>query len=348
MVQESKSQVTECGICAQRSGVSISKTATPRSKLLNVECLAKIAASEPHAAFSALVHRIQSRWIFVSRTVSGLTEAFKPLEEAIRHKFLPALLGREINDVERDLFSLPARFAGLGIPNPTELCSKQVENSEGLTAPLLKFILDQKIDFDPNEMAILQKGIRQEQQKQAEIEYETKLKSIEESAPYNIKFAIKLAREKGASSWVTARPLHQHSTVLHKGDFRDAIYLRYGWEPPKLPEKCGCGAHYDVTHAMQCMTGGFRGLLHNEVNRVFYETFKDAGFKDVKWEPELQPLSGEKFKYKTANTSEEARSGLTCSWLLVSDATSIFRRNGIFAFRTKQPRPESSQAVQRE
>ena len=110
---------------------------------------------------------------------------------------------------------------------------------------------------------------------------------------------------------MTARPRYSHPwTVLHKGEFRDAIYLRYGWEPPKLPEKCGCGASFNVAHAMQCMLGGFRGLMHNEVNSVFYDTAKQAGFKDVVMEPQLQELSGESFKYKSANKDEEARSDL--------------------------------------
>ena len=48
-----------------------------------------------------------------------------------------------------------------------------------------------------------------------------------------------------------------------------------------LPEKCGCGAQFNVAHAMQCMVGGFRGLMHNEVQYVFYDSFKQAGYKDV-------------------------------------------------------------------
>ena len=46
------------------------------------------------------------------------------------------------------------------------------------------------------------------------------------------------------------------------------------------------------------------------MNYVFYDTAKQAGFEDVEKEPELQPLSGESFKYKSANTDEEARSDL--------------------------------------
>ena len=58
-------------------------------------------------------------------------------------KFIPALLGRTVNDLQRELFSLPARFAGLGIANPCTQSEKQFKNSEELAAPLLELILAQ-------------------------------------------------------------------------------------------------------------------------------------------------------------------------------------------------------------
>ena len=76
----------------------------------SVERLAKIAVTEPRAAFSAFIQRLQSRWVFVVRTVPSLANAMQPLEDAIRQKFLPALLGRQVSDIERELFSFPARF----------------------------------------------------------------------------------------------------------------------------------------------------------------------------------------------------------------------------------------------
>ena len=88
------------------------------------------------------------------------------------------------------------------------------------------------------------------------------------------------------------------------------------------------------------MLGGFRGIMHNGVNYVFYDTAKQAGFKDVEWEPELQALSGETFKHTSANKDDEARSDLRRAWVLVSIATGIFRCHGFFAVRPKQPRQE--------
>ena len=146
---------------------------------------------------------------------------------------------------------------------------------------------------------------------QATIGFEKSLAAIKEKAPRELKIAIEQACVKGASSWVTARPLHTHPwTVLYKSQFRDAIYLRYGWEPKLLPEKCGCGAPLRSTRN-QCMVGGFRGLMHNEVQYVFYNALKEAGFKDVRWEPDLQALEGETFKYKALNKTDEARSDVS-------------------------------------
>ena len=52
---------------------------------------------------------------------------------------------------------------------------------------------------------------------------------------------IELAREKGASSWLTAQPLTAHGFSLHKTAFRDAVCLRYNWQPSFLPTHCVCG-----------------------------------------------------------------------------------------------------------
>ena len=262
-----------------------------------VERLAKIAAIEPQVAFSAFIQRMQSRWTFVTRTVANISELMQPLEDAIRQKFLPSLLGREVNDLERELFTLPARHGGLGIVNPCTQSDQHFSNSEELTLPLVAMILAQERILNAKELSNDQSDIRARQRTKAEEKHRQTLENIKEQAPLALKTAIEQACEKGASIWVTARPLRIYPwTVLNKGQFRDAIYLRYGWEPRLLPEKCGCGATFNVAHALTCMTGGYRGLMHNDVQYVFYDVLKQAGYKDVAWEPELQTLEGETFK----------------------------------------------------
>merc|ERR1712194_925739 len=65
---------------------------------------------------------------------------------------------REVNDLERELFSLPARYGGLGIANPCVQSDRQMENSERLTAPLLTLILAQERCFDTKDMKKIHKN----------------------------------------------------------------------------------------------------------------------------------------------------------------------------------------------
>ena len=50
--------------------------------------------------------------------------------------------------------------------------------------------------------------------------------------------SMDMASEKGSSSWLVALPIESYGFSLHKGAFRDAISLRYGWQPSLLPTFC--------------------------------------------------------------------------------------------------------------
>ncbi|XP_065181984.1 uncharacterized protein LOC135812597 [Sycon ciliatum] len=121
-----------------------------------------------------------------------------------------------------------------------------------------------------------------------------------------------LAAEKGASNWLTCRPLKQHGFSLHKGAFRDAVCLRYGWTPPHLPQSCACGAAFTVPHALSCPVGGYPSLRHNEL-RDLTATMLTSAAHDVSIEPRLQPLSGENFHHRTAIREDGARLDVAAS-----------------------------------
>jgi hypothetical protein len=105
-----------------------------------VKSLASISTSEPHAAYAAYTHCLQSQWTFLCRSMPGNPLLFQPLEDTIRKVFLPALLRREVNDLERDLLSLPARMGGMGIVKPTEECLISHANSVYVSAPLVRLV----------------------------------------------------------------------------------------------------------------------------------------------------------------------------------------------------------------
>src|SRR4051794_39572705 len=66
-------------------------------------------------------------------------------------------------------------------------------------------------------------------------------------------------------------------------------------------------------HALDCMKGGYRTIQHNEVRDVMAQLMKEAGHTAVETEPVLQPLHGEHFERKSANTQDDARSDIKCT-----------------------------------
>ena len=135
-----------------------------------------------------------------------------------------------------------------------------------------------------------------------------------------LKRAMELASEKGASSWLTALPLTEHSFSLHKGTFRDALAIRYGWLPLQTPTHCDCGANFSIDHSLSCAKGGFPSIRHNEVRDLTARLLTEV-CHDVRIEPHLQPLTGEAQSTSTAITQDGARLDLEVSGFWEADMT---------------------------
>ena len=70
------------------------------------------------------------------------------MEDMIREKLVPTLIDRPPpNDVERHLFSLPARLGGLAIPNPCDTSDGTYDASEKISTPLKQAILTQEFQY---------------------------------------------------------------------------------------------------------------------------------------------------------------------------------------------------------
>jgi hypothetical protein len=218
-----------------------------------------------------------------------------------------------VSDKERDILSLPARLGGLGIFNPSADCDTAHRNSLLLSEPLVDLVARQAHTFDPEDLREATKTIRAQLDCDQEQAHKEKFDQLYTVVSPMMQINLKVAREKGASSWVTALPLFDHETVLSKGEFIDAVYIRYGWSLPDLPLNCACGAPFDVQHALDCMIGGYRTIQHNEVRDVMAKIMKEAGFSGVETEPALQRLHGEHFERKSANTQDDARSDIKCT-----------------------------------
>ena len=131
----------------------------------------------------------------------------------------------------RNLLALPTRVGGLGITNPVLQATSQYLTSIKITCPLVKLILSQTSDF-PYETVAEQLEIRSELRRVKKQELTSAVDSVSNDLPVSLKRSVELASEKGASSWLSALPIQEHGFCLHKGAFRDALCLRYGWKPP--------------------------------------------------------------------------------------------------------------------
>lgn len=87
----------------------------------DVEELSEIAVEEPQAALSAYTKGLCHRWSFIQRTIPDIGTLFAPLKQVLKEVFIPALIGRKISDIEREILSLSVRYGGLGIRNPIKV-----------------------------------------------------------------------------------------------------------------------------------------------------------------------------------------------------------------------------------
>ena len=83
--------------------------------------------------------------------------------------------------------------------------------------------------------------------------------------------------------------INEHGLNLHKGAFRDALALRYGWQPADIPAERFYGKAFSVQHALSCHKGRFPTLHHNEVRNLRTSLLMEV-CSNVVVEPGLQAV----------------------------------------------------------
>ena len=254
-----------------------------------IEKLSEIAILEPQAAYSAYIHGQQHKFNYFLRTIPGMENYIDPLDIVINDRLLPAILGRTISNLDREIFQLPIRDGGLGIPILSSKAEVDFESSKRITTPLSNVIISQGKTLPPTEDV---KEIRAERMKEVRVIHDEEVKSLDEKLDNLQIRTIKQNREKGASSWLSVLPLREQGFALTKDEFRDCIALRYGDKISNLPSKCACGETFDVNHAMNCKKGGFVSIRHNNI-RDFEANLLKKVCSDVEVEPKLQPVNND-------------------------------------------------------
>ena len=179
--------------------------------------------------------------------------------------------------------------------NPIVCCDVEYDASQQTCHPLVDHIIQGHSSYPPaivNEQLIaksMNNCNRHQQQKQMAL-------SLQSSLPPVLQRAMTRVQERGASSWLTALPISEFGFALHKSAFRDALALRYGWQPLNVPTTCSCGKSFTIDHVLSCAKGGFPSIRHNEIRDVTATLLSEVCHV-VSTEPHLQPLNGEVFPH---------------------------------------------------
>jgi len=297
-----------------------------------LECLSAIARTQPHAAHAGFVHGVRGKWSFCQRVMSQVADLMQPLEDVIRNKFIPALIGDDvhISDDERALFALPARHSGLGIDNPVLDSPHKFRASVKFTEALTDLLKSSqaKLSLDIAKQKQLKYAIKMD--KEARLVAERA--ALRQRLPAEMQRAMDFANEKGASCAFTALPLLEQKFVFRsKRDFRDIVRMRYRKRILGLPTWCSCHTKYSLDHSQICKLGGFIHMRHNSETNLFARLAKQA-FNDVEVEPPLLALSGEKLKLKSANTQPDARSDVRVRGFWTRQQNAFFDFRVIYPF----------------
>jgi hypothetical protein len=180
--------------------------------------LSDIAECQPHASHAVITHGLAGKWLYLCRTVPNISHQLEPLELTIISRLIPALTGKgSPNDQLWSLLSLPARLGGLGTLPPTDLCN-EFDNSLKVTSPLVSLILSQSKEYS-YEIYCDQMTCKNEIRNVKRSRQNTRASEICKNLPTDLQYAMELAQEKGASSWLTTLPISEHGFTLHKETF---------------------------------------------------------------------------------------------------------------------------------
>jgi hypothetical protein len=217
-----------------------------------VRILAKIAKQYPQTAYSGMARSLQMEWQYTLRVIPGVAALFQPLAQVIAEEYLPALLEESGAFPEglRDRLALPARWLGLGIPDPSEIADECHSTSKTLTAPLTHS-LRQRAWLDADKYSAGAAKAVSAARAQRDVEAESAYDLVEAAAVPLHKRAIRRSKENDA--WLTTYPSYKNGTELSSDEFLDNLRLRFSLPPLNLPSHCDrCGQRLCVNHALQC------------------------------------------------------------------------------------------------
>jgi hypothetical protein len=251
--------------------------------------LALVAPRFPQAAYAGLQKSLQQEWQFLQRVTDGLGLEFSAIATALHYDFLPAIFGiDEASDTLRKMASLPVKFAGLAIPDPTVTAETNWSASTVICGHIIAAIRGTTIYRSADHLSVLKTGKAEIRKRRDDCSMD-EMESILRTIPKGESRTIRRGRETGA--WLSILPSTVNGTELSAQEFRDAISMRYGIVPSDLPHKCdGCDAPFTLQHALGCKVGGLVISRHNEIrDELIHMAGKAMTPSAIRDEPLIRP-----------------------------------------------------------
>ena len=200
---------------------------------------------------------------------------------------IPAPTGRSLcSTIERELLALLVRLGGLWLRDPST-----IHNALGLF-PIVR--AHHSITCYTDHLSIRKRSSWSWQRSYSKNEVSgssqagwTSWISEHQAAIWIEAMCAAFQRER-TSSWLSVLPLEEHGFYLQKGEFRDALCLRYVLKLNYTPQTCSCGTQFIVNHAMICHIGGFPTIRHNEIRDITASLLTEVCH--VATEPQLSAL----------------------------------------------------------
>lgn len=211
---------------------------------------------------------------------------FIPLENAIAQKLIPSLFDGSTPPRRRT--KLTIKSGGLGFRDPLLWAPKSYAASAWITEYLVKGIR-RKNEFILRDHSIIVKELKSDWMKGQKITEDIEFSRIIGDTDKELIPCMERTRVNGG--WLSISPSIDNGTFLTKGEFHDAIRLRYGLTPNNLNAICnGCGEKFSIDHAFNCRRGGLIIQRHDEVKNEISSVFSKAlSPKAVHGEPEIYP-----------------------------------------------------------
>ena len=168
--------------------------------------------------------------------------------------------------LDLEIFALPTRLGGLGIPILTTEADFEYNASKTLSAPLAALIVTQNMFALPDEEILINTTKKLKRERITRVDAIST--SLNQHLTPEMTRTISNASAKGASNWLNVLPLAEEGYVLNKGEFQDAMAMRYSKHILGLPSKCACGSYFDPVHALDCKKGGFIHSRHDQLRNL--------------------------------------------------------------------------------